>query len=122
MKAVIFLFALTLLSSGVLADFTCPDATKEACLDEDDTVCPAYAKCVAADVVCLDENSCDSDRGFICGAEYDAVLKDYEKVVNQYNQLSSENVELRNERLEKRNCVINSATLKDAISCVRSQG
>jgi len=119
MKAVIFLFALSLLSSSVYCDFSCPDGTQASCLDSGDTVCPVSAKCVNDEAVCLDESLCDSARGYICGSEYDVVLKDYEKVVSQYNQLTSENVDLRNERLEKRNCVINSATLKDAIKCVR---
>ena len=119
MKTVIFLVALSLLSSSVLAEFSCLDGTNAACLDLGDTVCPASAKCVENEAVCLDQNDCDSARGYICGSEYDEVLKDYEKVVSQYNQLTSENVDLRNIRLEQRNCVINAGTLKDAISCVR---
>lgn len=119
MKTVIFLFALSLLSSSALADFSCLDGTSAACLDQGDTVCPAPAKCVNNEAVCLDGSDCDSARGYICGSEYDEVLKDYEKVVSQYNLLTSENVELRNTRLEQRNCVINAATLKDAIRCVR---
>jgi hypothetical protein len=121
MKAVMFLLALSLFSSSVLGDFSCPEGTKAACLDHVDTVCPAYAKCVNNEAVCLDESACDSARGYICGSEYDEVMKDYEKVVGQYNQLTSENVDLRETRLEQRNCVINAATLKDAIRCVRSQ-
>jgi len=121
MKTVIFLFALLLMSSSALADYSCPDGTRVSCLDSGDTVCPAYAKCVSNEAVCLDEADCDSPRGYICGSEYDEVLKDYEKVVGQYNQLTSENVALRNMRLEQRNCIINAATLKDAIRCVRTQ-
>jgi hypothetical protein len=121
MKAVIFLFALSLLSSSALGDYSCPDGTSAACLDNEDIVCPASAKCVPNEAVCLDEHACDSARGYICGSEYDEVMKDYEKVVSQYNQLTSENVGLREIRLEQRNCVINAATLKDAIKCVRSQ-
>jgi hypothetical protein len=119
MKTVIFLFALSLASSSTLAGFSCLDGTKAACLDQGDAICPAPAKCVDNEAVCLDGNDCDSARGYICGSEYDEVLKNYEKVVSQYNQLTSENVDLRNTRLEQRNCVINAATLKDAIRCVR---
>jgi hypothetical protein len=121
MKAVIFLFALSLLSSSASGDYSCPDGTNAACLGNGDTVCPASAKCVGNEAVCLDGRACDSARGYICGSEYDELMKDYEKVVSQYNQLTSENVGLREIRLEQRNCVINAATLKDAIKCVRSQ-
>jgi len=120
MKTVIFIFFMSLFS-GALADYACPDGTSAACLDAGDTVCPASAKCVNQEAVCLNRRDCDSARGYICGSEYDLVLRDYEKVVSQYNQLTSENVELRNTRLEQRSCVINAATLKDAIRCVRSQ-
>jgi len=119
MKTLLFSLVLLLLPTSTWGAFSCPDATRAACLEEGDTVCPVTAKCVADDVVCLDESSCDSERGFICGAEYDAVLNDYEKVVSQYNQLTSENVELRERRLNQKNCVINAQTLKEAISCVR---
>jgi hypothetical protein len=119
MKALISIFVLSLISAGIPADFTCPPGTKAACLDEGDTVCPVSAKCVADDAVCLDAQGCDSARGYICGSEYDAVMNDYEKTVSQYNQLASENVDLRNQRMVQRSCVINAATLKDAISCVR---
>ena len=121
MKAVIFIFALSLLSSSALGNYSCPDGTKAACLAGGDTVCPASAKCVSSAAVCLDESACESARGYICGSEYDEVMKDYENVVSQYNQLTSENVDLREIRLEQRNCVINAATLKDAIRCIRSQ-
>ncbi len=121
MKKLIILFVISLISAGIQADFSCPDGTNSACLDDGDIVCPASAKCVGDDAVCLDERSCDSARGYICGSEYDAILNDYEKVVSQYNQLLSENVDLREGRLEQRNCVINAAKLRDAIKCVRSQ-
>jgi len=119
MKTCVFLLTLLLASTAVRAEFSCPAGTKEACLDDSDTICPVSAKCVRHDAVCLDPESCDSTRGFICGSEYDAVMTDYEKVVAQYNQLISENVNLRETRLEQKNCVINAQTLKDAIRCVR---
>ena len=119
MKPLIFLFVLLLVSTGTRGEFTCLDGTSPACLDGGDTVCPASAKCVDDEAVCLDESSCDSDRGFICGSEYDSFLNDYKKVVAQYNELTSENVDLREERLEQRSCVINAHSLKDAIRCVR---
>ena len=120
MKVIMYLFALSLLSSSALGNYSCPDGTNAACLDNGDTVCPASAKCVSKEAICLDGHACESARGYICGSEYDEVLKDYEKVVSQYNQLTSENVDLREVRLKQRNCVINAATLKDAIKCVRS--
>lgn len=119
MKSLMFLLLTCLVSHVAWANFTCPDGAKMSCLEEGDTVCPAYAQCVDKASVCLDKSACDSARGYICGSEYDAVLSDHQQTVDQYNQLLSENVSLRNERLEKRNCVINSATLKDAIKCVR---
>lgn len=121
MKAVVLIFALSLLSSSALGDYFCPDGTSAACLTGEDTVCPASAKCVSSEAICLDQSACDSTRGYICGSAYDEVMKDYEKVVGQYNQLTSDNVDLRETRLEQRNCVINAATLKDAIRCVRSK-
>lgn len=119
MKAILFFFALALVSTGAWGGFSCLDGTSAACLDDGDTVCPSSAKCVDDEVVCLDGQTCDSARGFICGSEYDDILKNYEKTVSQYNQLLSENVELREMRLQQKNCVINAATLKDAIKCVR---
>ncbi len=119
MKAIMFLLLFSLLSASARGDFSCPDATRAACLEEGDTVCPASAKCVAEDAVCLDGQGCESERGYICGSQYDAIMSDYEKTVNQYNQLTSENVALRNQRLEQKNCVINAASVKDAIRCVR---
>ena len=119
MKAFRNIFLLCLVSMAVQAGYTCPDGTNMACLDDGDTVCPLSAKCVDKAAVCLEEPQCDSDRGYICGSEYDAILSDHQKTVGQYNQLLSENVDLREDRLQKRNCVINAATLKDAISCVR---
>ena len=119
MKALRILFLLCLATTAAQAGFTCLDGTNMACLDDGDTICPVTAKCVDKAAVCLDESRCDSDRGYICGSEYDAVLSDHQKTVDQYNQLLSENVDLREDRLEKRNCVINSASLKDAIKCVR---
>ena len=110
---------ISLLSFGVLADFTCPDGTEAACLESGDSVCPEYAKCVEADVVCLEKDSCDSERGFICGADYDVMLGDFEETVEQYNQLIIENVDLRAKALEQRNCVINAQSVKAAIQCVR---
>jgi len=119
MKVPTFIIVLLLVTVAARADFSCPDGTNEACLDVGDTVCPAGAKCVEKGALCLDASSCDSARGYICGSMYDEVLGDYEKAVGQYNQLTSENVELRAERLERKNCVINAATLKEAIKCVR---
>jgi hypothetical protein len=119
MKTLMYLFLLGLVSTVAQAGYTCPDGTGMACLDDGDTVCPITAKCVDKAAVCLEEPRCDSGRGYICGTEYDAVLSDHQETVDQYNQLLSENVSLREDRLEKRNCVINSATLKDAIRCVR---
>jgi hypothetical protein len=119
MKTFVFFLILTLASMGAWADFICPDGTREACLADGDSICPMTAKCVDDAAVCLDPESCESARGFICVSEYDAVLGDYEKVVGQYNQLISENVELREVRLEQKNCVINAQSLKEAIRCVR---
>ena len=119
MKTIVFIFTFSLFSISGWGAFSCPDATRAACLEEGDTVCPVNGKCVDTAAICLDEAACDSARGYICGSEYDAVLGDYQETVSKYDQLLSENVALRNERLEKRNCVINSATLKDAIKCVR---
>jgi len=117
MKAILFLFALALVPVVACADFSCPDGTHMACLDEGDSVCPATARCVDADAVCFDARACESSRGFICGSEFDAIMGDYEKAVNQYNQLISENVDLRKRSLDQKNCILNASTLTDARKC-----
>ena len=119
MQKLLFIFALSLISSGVLADFSCPHDTKAICLDSGDKVCPGSAKCVSNDVVCFDKNTCDSERGFMCASEYDDVLKDHKETAEQYNKLALENVSLRETRLAKKNCVLNASTLEDAKICVR---
>jgi len=115
------LCAMTLMSPGAPGDYSCPEGSNMVCVDAADTVCPASARCVSNEAICLDEKACNSARGYICGSDYDDVLLEHEQIVHKYNQLTSENVELRDERLERRNCVINAATLKEAIGCVRSQ-
>jgi hypothetical protein len=119
MQKLLCIFALTLISSGVLADFSCPNDTKPICLDTGDKVCPGTAKCVSNDVVCFDKKACDSERGFMCTSEYDDVLNDYEETVGQYNKLALENENLREKRLAKKNCVLNAPTLEEAKICVR---
>jgi hypothetical protein len=119
MKILVILMVLSLASLGARADFSCPAGTNAACLEEGDSVCPVSAKCVGYDAVCLQADSCDSARGFICGSEYDALVTNHENVVAQYNQLISENVDLRETRLQQKNCVINAQSLKEAIRCVR---
>jgi len=119
MQKLLCIFALTLISSGVLADFSCPNDTKPICLDKDDKVCPGTAKCVSNDVVCFDKKSCDAGRGFMCASELDDVLNDHRETAEQYNKLALENVNLRETRLAKKNCVLNASTLGEAKGCVR---
>jgi len=119
MQKLLFIFALTLISSVAWADFSCPNDTKAICMDKGDVICPETAKCVSNDVVCFDKNTCDSERGFMCASEHDDVLNDTKKMVGQYNELTLENVNLREKRLTKKNCVLNAPTLKKAKSCVR---
>ena len=119
MQKLLCIFALTLISSGVLADFSCPHDTKIICLDNGDKICPGTAKCVSNDVVCFDKKACDSERGFMCASEHDDVLNDYEETVGQYNKLALENENLREKRLAKKNCVLNASTLEGAKICVR---
>jgi hypothetical protein len=119
MQKLILLFTLILISSGVFADFSCPQDTKAICLENGDNVCPGSAKCVSNDVVCFDKKACDSERGFMCASEHDDVLNDYEETVDQYNNLALENESLREKRLAKKNCVLNAPTLEKAKVCVR---
>lgn len=99
--------------------FLCPDGTDAACLDAGDTVCPDLARCIDDQATCFDEYPCDPDEGFVCASEYDDMLNKLQQVAAQHDELASENVALREKRLEQKNCVINAATLKDAIRCVR---
>lgn len=119
MKNGILVIALLLASTTVSSEFACPDGTQASCLEAGDKVCPASTKCVDIDIDCYDKSSCDSDTGFICESDYAEVMKDYKTAVVQHNELAAENEALREQRLEQKNCVINAATLKLAIRCVR---
>lgn len=99
--------------------FLCPDGTDAACLDIGEKVCPGTTRCVDDQATCFDEYPCDLSEGIVCASEYDDMLEEFRRVVNQQNQLAQENVALRERRLEQKNCVINAATLSDAIRCVR---
>ena len=99
--------------------FLCPDGTDAACLDIGDQVCPGSARCVGDHATCFDEYPCGPGEGFVCASEYDDMLSKLKQVAAQHDELAAENVALREKRLEQKNCVINSATLKDAIRCVR---
>ena len=99
--------------------FSCPDGTGAACLDIGDKVCPGSAKCIDDHATCFDEYPCDLSEGFVCASEYDDILNRLKQVARQHDELALENVALRERRLEQRNCVINAATLNDAIKCVR---
>jgi len=118
MHKLILISAFALVSTASWSDFSCPEGTNAACLDNGDKVCPVSAKCVSADVVCLDRQSCAPGVGFICESEYDEILNDYKKVIDQHQQLQSENVGLRERRLEQKNCVKNASTLAGARKCV----
>ena len=111
--------ALVLVPTTAWSQFNCPDGTRAACLEAEDKVCPGSTKCVDIDIDCYDKNSCASDTGFICESDYAEVMNDYKTAVNQHNELAAENAVLREQRLEKKNCVINAASLKTAIRCVR---
>jgi len=119
MQKLILIFVLALVSSGSWGDFSCPDGTNAACLDNGDQVCPGSAKCVNNDDVCFDKHTCPSGGSFICESEYDDILNNYKKVVSQHNDLISENVDLRERRLEQKNCVLNASTLENAHRCVQ---
>lgn len=100
-------------------DFSCPDGTGPACLEAGDKVCPASSKCVDAAATCFDDYPCGAGGGFVCASGYDGVLNDYRNAVRLNDELAAENLALRERRLEQKNCVINAATLKAAIACVR---
>ena len=119
MKNLVPTTALTLVSTGLWADFTCLDGTQAACLDRTDTVCPAASKCVDEKATCFDEYPCGSGGGFVCETKYDDLLNNCKGTVDKYNKLASENEELRIERLDRKNCVANASTLQVAKRCVR---
>lgn len=119
MNKLTLIFTLALVSTSACSDFSCPNGSNAACLDDGDTVCPASTKCVDDDVVCFDKHSCDSGSGLICESEYDKILNDYKVTVEKHNNLASVNVALREQRLEHKNCVINASTLEEAKMCVR---
>lgn len=118
MKTLISIFVLSLVPIVTWSDFSCPAGENIVCIEEADTICPDYAKCVADNAICLDEHACESDRGYICGSEYDELMNDYQKAVDQYNQLISDNVALREKRLQQKNCVRNASSLLEARRCV----
>ena len=99
--------------------FLCPHGTDAACLETGDKVCPGSTRCVDDHATCIDEYPCGSGEGFVCASEYDDILNKLNQVVREHDELAAENVALRERRLEQKNCVINAATLKDAIRCVR---
>lgn len=119
MKFVFVMLALLLVSAVIRAGFSCPDGATASCLEEGDLICPNSTKCVVEGAICVDKHSCDGSDNFVCESDYDEMRGDYKKVVQQHNELASENEDLRKVRLERKNCVINAASLKDAISCVR---
>ena len=94
MKQLAFFAVLALVSAGAWGDFSCPNGTEPACIDNGDKVCPGSTRCVDHEATCFDEYPCDFSGGFVCDSEYDDLMNDYEKTVRQYNELASENVEL----------------------------
>lgn len=119
MKKVILMLALTLVSTVTLAEFSCPDGTNAACMNDGDLICPNSTKCVDEDAICIDKHTCGGSSNFVCESDYDEMLNDYKKAVREHNQLASENEDLRVMRLDRKNCVINASTLAVAIECVR---
>jgi hypothetical protein len=119
MQKLFLILALLLISSVSLADFSCPSDAKAICVDLDDKICPASAKCVSNDVVCFDKKACDSERGFMCASDHDEVLNVSKETAEQYNKLALVNVSLREARLAIKNCVLNASSLGDAKGCVR---
>lgn len=119
MKKLILIVELALISTAVWSDFSCPDGSNAACLDDGDKVCPSSTKCVDDGATCFDEYPCELSEGFVCETKYDNVLDDCKQAVSQHNELALENVGLRERRLEQKNCVLNASTLEEAKSCVR---
>jgi len=119
MKFVFVMLALLLVSPVIRADFSCPDGTTASCLEEGDLICPNSTKCVAENAICVDKHICGGNDNFICESDYDEMQGNYKKAVQEHNVLAAENEDLRRVRLERKNCVINAASLKDAIRCVR---
>ena len=118
MKTLKYILVLSLVPIVGWSDFSCPAGTNMVCIEDADTICPVSAKCVPINAICLDSQGCQSERGYICGSEYDALMGDYQKVVDQYNQLQTDNVSLREKRLEQKNCVKNASNLLEARRCV----
>jgi hypothetical protein len=119
MKNGILIITLVVASTTAWGQFNCPDGTHAACLEAEDKICAGSTKCVDIEIDCYDKNSCASDTGFVCESDYAEVMNDYKTAVIQHNELAAENAVLREQRLEQKNCVINAASLKIAIRCVR---
>ena len=115
----ILIVALAAVSTAAWGDFSCPNGTEPACLDNGDKVCPDSSRCVDEHATCFDDYPCDLSGGFVCESEYDDLMKDHKQVVRQHDELASENVALREKRLAQKNCVLNASTLDDARKCVR---
>jgi len=119
MKRLIVIIILALASSGAWCDFTCPQGTKAACLDNGDNVCPASTSCVDSDAVCFDEYACEAGDGYVCESRYDEMANKNQVVVGEFNTLASKHNDLLNHKSEDERCVISAVTLEEAKQCVQ---
>jgi len=119
MKRIALIVLLTLVSTATWGDLSCPGGTSAVCMENGDSICPATAKCVSNDVICLDRNSCAAGGSFICDTSYDKLMGEYKEAARQYDELVSENVSLREQRLAQKNCVLNASILDEAQRCFR---
>lgn len=119
MKKAILVVAFVLVPVSTWGDTLCPDGTQAACLKSGDKICSSDSQCVDEDAACYAEAPCAASGGFICAAEYRAVVDENERTVGKYKELVSENTRMRVKRLERKNCVLNAARLEDARKCVR---
>ncbi|MGD8385455.1 MAG: hypothetical protein PVF89_08610 [Lysobacterales bacterium] len=119
MKKVILIVAFVLAPVSTWGDTLCPEGTQAACLKSGDKICSGESQCVDENAVCYAEAPCAASGGFICAAEYRAVVDENERTVKKYKELTAENVKLRVQRLEQKNCVLNAPGLEAAKRCVR---
>lgn len=118
MKQLFSIMLLAAMTTAVYGDFTCPQGTEAACLDDAEQVCPADAKCVNHAAVCFDGYICDSGEAYVCESRYDEVAAKNVALVTKYNDITAKYNDLLGVKSINEGCVISAHSLAEAKECV----